>query len=185
MQIVSTLCDIHHNQGESIPAIDTVVITINRKGTELDLCQECIDDLETDTATYFEIGRRPGNINLVTAKGKVAPGGGEYACDRCTRAFATLQGLRMHQTRAHKVLSQTKEAIRKREAKAAGGNLPPGMTHEQADAMLDAGKCIYNPDEHGPFSDRSGAGSHIRGIHGVSLSSLGLSRPPGARRASA
>jgi len=182
MQVVSTLCDICHDEGEETPAVQTVVIAVNKNAIETDLCQPHIEYVESRLEQYFQVGRRPGNVNITTSKGKVAPGGGEFACDHCTRAFATLQGLRMHQTRSHKILSQTKEAIRKREAKAAGGALPPGMTSDEADALLDKGVCIYDPDDHGPFPNRSGAGSHLRGTHGVSLSALGLSRPPGSRR---
>jgi hypothetical protein len=180
MQIVSTLCDLCHAIGKDVVAVETVVVAINKKATELDVCQDDLDEINGRVEDLFEIGRRPGSLNLSvgnSSKAKVKEG--EFTCDRCTRSFQTLQGLSMHRTRTHGMMSTTKDAERKRALKAAlDGHLPNDMSHEEAEAMMDKGICIFD-DSHGPFSSRTNVATHIRKMHGVSITELGLANPTG------
>lgn len=182
MQIVSTLCDLCHATGEDEVAIDTVVVAINKKATELDLCQAHIDEINARLEDLFDIGRRPGNLNLTVsgkAGSKTKDKDGEFGCDRCTRSFATIQGLSMHRTRSHKLMSTTNDARRKRALKAAlDGHLPDDMTREEAEALIDQGMCIFE-DSHGPFQGRNNVATHMRKMHGVSITELGLANPSG------
>lgn len=201
MQVVNTLCDLCHTVGKDVTAVTTMVVAINKKATELDVCSDHSDEIHARLEDVFEVGRRPGNLNLVAPTGNGKPAKnkeGDFACDRCTRSFPTLQGLSMHRSRTHKLMSATKEATRKREVKAAEANghvselpmetaeLPEGMDRAKAEAMIDDGWCIYD-ETHGPFQGRSNVGTHLRKQHGVSISALGLAQPTGqaARQARA
>jgi hypothetical protein len=180
MQIVSTLCDPCHTVGRDTPAVEAVIVSVNKRATELDVCQEHRDEIDARLEDLFEVGRRPGNINLNVGNGKASKTKeGDFACDRCTRSFPSLQGLSMHRSRTHKVLSTTPEATRKRLVKAAlAGELPNGMSHDEASDMLDRGECIFD-ETHGPFHGRSNVATHIRKMHGVSITDLGLANPTG------
>lgn len=182
MQVVSTLCDLCHAERIDTPAVETVTVTINKRGTELDVCQSHHDEINARLEDLFEVGRRPGNLNLVTSSKPSKTKEGEFGCDRCTRSFATLQGLSMHRTRTHKLMSDTREAKRKRDKKAdANGvaELPEGMDLAKAEAMIDDGWCIYD-SSHGPFQGRANVGTHLRKMHGVSITALGLAHPTGS-----
>lgn len=185
MQVVSTLCDLCHAERIDTPAVETVTLTINKRGTELDVCQSHHDEINARLEDLFEVGRRPGNLNLVTTGKPTKTKEGEFGCDRCTRSFATLQGLSMHRTRTHKLQSATKEATRKREAKAAltlvdgHPQLPDGLDPEEATRIIDSGWCIFD-SSHGPFHGRSNVATHLRKMHGVSITALGLANPTGS-----
>lgn len=189
-QEITTICDVCSSRGQRTEAEETVVVTVNRRAIEADLCVDCNNDLNNGLTYLFQVGRRPETLQLripTTGKRGKPQVGGEFACDvaGCEKSFPTLQGLSMHNTRAH---GNGQGATRRHtvnpsthngstpipQLKANRTDLPDGMTKVEANELIDQGFCPFDID-HGPFKGRMNIGSHLRQAHQASFTSLGLS----------